>query len=78
MSPSLVQSVFNLTDAEADLAIVLCAGKTLDDIAVDRGTSINTVKSQMKSIYYKTGTNRQTELVSTLLTSSAYFLTERA
>lgn len=72
-----VRRMFTLSEAEAELAVALCCGKSLEDTAKARGTSINTVKSQLKSTFVKTGTKRQSELVSLLLTSPAYFLTER-
>lgn len=73
----LVRRLFALSEAEAELAVALCCGKTLDDVAQQRGTSINTVKSQLKSIFLKTGTKRQPELVSLLLASPAYFLAQK-
>ncbi|MCW3480585.1 helix-turn-helix transcriptional regulator [Neisseriaceae bacterium JH1-16] len=77
ITADLVRQLFALSDAEAGLAVALCGGETLDDIAKKRGTSINTVKSQLKSIFLKTGTNRQSELVSLVLASPAYFLAQK-
>ena len=74
MTPALVQCLFQLSEAEAELAVALCSGKTLDTAAGERGTSIHTIRSQLKSIFSKTGTKRQTDLVSLLLASPAYFL----
>ena len=74
LTKDLVRKLFSLSEAEAELAVALCGGNTSDDIAKERGTSINTVKSQLKSIFLKTGTKRQSELVSLLLASPAYFL----
>jgi DNA-binding CsgD family transcriptional regulator len=76
VTAELVRRLFALSEAEAELAIALCRGKTLDDVASQRGTSINTVKSQIKSIFLKTGTKRQSELVSMLLASPAYFVAQ--
>ncbi|WP_309684620.1 helix-turn-helix transcriptional regulator [Polaromonas sp.] len=72
-----VRRMFTLSEAEAELAVALCCGKSLEDAARARGTSINTIKSQLKSTFVKTGTKRQSELVSLLLTSPAYFLTSK-
>jgi DNA-binding CsgD family transcriptional regulator len=77
ITADMVRQLFGLTEAEAELAVALCSGKTLDDTAVARGTSINTIRSQLKSIFGKTGTKRQADLVSLLLASPAYFLAQR-
>jgi len=74
LTTDIVRKLFGLSEAEAELAVALCGGSTSDHIAKERGTSINTVKSQLKSIFLKTGTKRQSELVSLLLASPAYFL----
>lgn len=74
VTANLVRRLFSLSEAEAALAAALCCGGTLDGVTQERGTSINTVKSQLKSIFLKTGTNRQSELISLLLASPAYFL----
>jgi len=71
----LVCQLFSLSKGEAKLAIALCEGKTLEDIATTHGTSIHTIKTQLKNAFLKTGTKRQSELVSLLLASPAYFLT---
>ncbi|GEM_PF-1615717 len=72
----LVRALFGLSEAEAQLAVALGCGKTLDDAAQERGTSIHTIRSQLKSIFNKTGTKRQSDLVSLLLSSPAYFLAQ--
>jgi DNA-binding CsgD family transcriptional regulator len=70
----LVRRLFDLSQAEAALAVSLCSGLTLDEASVERGTSLQTVRTQLKSIFNKTGTNRQADLISVLLSSPAYFL----
>lgn len=74
MTIDLVCRLFSLSKGEAKLAVALCEGKTLEEIAIANGTSIHTVKSQLKNTFLKTGTKRQSELVSLLLASPAYFL----
>lgn len=59
------------------LASALCGGKTLEQVACERGTAISTARSQLNSIFSKTGTRRQTDLLSLLLTSPAYFLASK-
>jgi DNA-binding CsgD family transcriptional regulator len=74
VTASLVRRLFTLSEAEAELAVALCGGKSVDEVAAERGTSIHTARSQLKSIFGKTGTRRQADLVSLLLASPAYFL----
>lgn len=74
----LLQRLFLLSRAEAELAVALCCGRSLDEVALERGTSINTVRSQLRSIFLKTGTKRQPELVSLLLASPAFFVAPHA
>jgi DNA-binding CsgD family transcriptional regulator len=73
-TPALVERLFSLTIAEAELVVALCDGNTLEEAALARQTSIHTVRSQLKSIFSKTGTHRQTELLALVLLSPAYFL----
>ena len=49
----------------------LALGGTLEEAAVRRSVSRNTVKTQLHSIFAKTDTNRQSELVALLLRSVA-------
>lgn len=67
----LFVSSYTLTRSEAELAHCLALGECLDAIAIKRGVSRNTVKSQLHSIFAKTETSRQSELVSLLLRSVA-------
>ena len=61
---ALLQSLFDLTPAEAKLASSLVAGdRTLKQVANQLNVSPNTLKSQLQSIFDKTGTARQAELV---------------
>jgi DNA-binding CsgD family transcriptional regulator len=53
----------SLTDAELALVRGLCDARSLDEIAAAKGASINTVRNQLKSVFAKTGTHRQAELV---------------
>ncbi len=64
-------SSYGLTQSEAEIAHALVLGGTLDEVAVTRGISRNTAKSHLHSIFAKTSTNRQSELVSLLLRSVA-------
>ena len=56
-----------LTDAEARLVHLLLEGRGLTAAAEQLGLSRNTVHSQLASVFQKTGTRRQGELLSLLL-----------
>lgn len=58
---------YSLTDREQELALKLCEGLSLDQIAELDGVKTSTVRKQLKSIYLKTGTHRQGELIVRLL-----------
>jgi len=63
---------FQLTQAQAKLVALLANGcHNLNDIATKLGVSIHTVRSQIKTVYEKTDTNCQVELVKKILTSPA-------
>ena len=68
-SIKLLRSHFGLTQAEARLALHLVAGETLRCAAVKLSISYETARSQLKSIFKKTRTHRQAELVIVVLTA---------
>lgn len=51
-----------LTLAEAEIAIEINLGHTLNEIAAKRGVSIHTVRNQVKSAIAKTESRRQADL----------------
>ena len=57
------EMLFGLTRAEARLAIALLDGHSLSETAEIHGVSLETVRTQIKSIFQKTGTKRQGELI---------------
>lgn len=67
---TLVQ-LFGLTTAEAGVTRELAKGASLEDVAAHLGTSRNTVRSQLQSIFHKIGVNRQSDLVRIVLNSGA-------
>ena len=73
---AVLRQLFNLSPAEASLATALCSGKSLEEAALERCTTVSTARSQLKSIFNKTGTRRQVDLVSLLLASPAYFMAQ--
>ncbi|MCX7900313.1 MAG: helix-turn-helix transcriptional regulator [Methylocystis sp.] len=70
--PELLQSVYGLTRAEAEVARRLVMGSSIDHISVCNGTSPNTVRSQLRKVLEKTGCNRQAEAVALLSAFSGF------
>lgn len=62
----LVQSLFDLSPAEAQVARSLAAGEAIENIATTRGVSRNTVRTQVQCVMDKTGCRRQAEVVALL------------
>jgi DNA-binding CsgD family transcriptional regulator len=62
----LVQSLFDLTPAEARVARGLSAGDTVEDIAAKSGLSPTTIRNQVRGVLLKTGSRRQADLVALL------------
>lgn len=65
--PDTLQKIFGLTPAEARLAIEIAHGKTLDDIAAQHRISVATARKQLASVFAKTYTHRQADLVALLV-----------
>jgi len=63
LSPELLQGLFDLTPAEARLARALMQGLTTAGAARQFGIAEATVRTQMKSLFAKTGQSRQSDLV---------------
>lgn len=62
-APELLQALFDLTPAEARVASMLVDGLSVDTISETHGVSRNTVRTQLKSVFAKTGVDRQADLV---------------
>lgn len=58
---------FDLTEAQARLALFLAEGGTVSDYATAMGVKISTVRSHLKATFAKTGVSRQAELAILLL-----------
>ncbi len=59
----LLRAAYGLTPAEAAVALMLTDGDDIATVARHRGAAAGTVRNQVKALFEKTGTNRQTELV---------------
>ena len=63
---SVLAETFGLTPAESRLASLLAMGISIEHAADRLGLSRATVRNQLKSVFTKTGTHRQSELVALL------------
>lgn len=64
----VLEHVYQLTHAEADLVRLLSQGYSLEQAAAKRKVTINTARGQLKQVFAKTDTRRQGELVRLVLT----------
>ncbi|TXS94120.1 helix-turn-helix transcriptional regulator [Parahaliea maris] len=67
----LLQQLFDFTPSEAQLAIALANGMSLDQIAEERCVTRNTLRTHLRGTFQKTGVNQQSALVSLVLRSVA-------
>ena len=58
-----IREAFQLTSAEIDIVRALVEGLSVNEIAEARGRSVETVRSQLRSILAKTQTKTQAELI---------------
>jgi len=63
----IARQLFDFTPAEANLAIELVNGLSLDDAGEKLGIRRNTVRAHLRAIFSKAGVTRQSELVRILL-----------
>jgi DNA-binding CsgD family transcriptional regulator len=63
----IARQLFDFTPAEAQLAIELLNGLSLDEAAAKLGILRNTGRAHLRAIFSKTGVTRQSELVRVLL-----------
>jgi DNA-binding CsgD family transcriptional regulator len=69
LEPEALQKLYGFSPAEAAIAHALLRGQTLDDAARERGISYGTARTQLKSLFGKTGCRRQSDLIALLLAS---------
>ena len=70
LSPKRLAVLYGLSPAEARLAAKLAALRGMEQAADDLCISINTVRSQLKSVFAKTGAQSQPELLMLLATGT--------
>jgi DNA-binding CsgD family transcriptional regulator len=67
LSPmQLLGKLYDLSPAELRIASALLEGKSLEEYSQEAGVTMNTVRTQLKNLFRKTGTHRQPELVTVL------------
>lgn len=71
IDPYLLSLTFDLTPAEARLAAMIVNGRTTEQCMAELGVKMSTVRSQLVSIYRKTGATGQADLVRLVLSASA-------
>lgn len=58
-----LSALFNFTATESELAVALMSSKSIEQIATERGVKIPTLRTQLGSMFAKTGTDNQRDLV---------------
>lgn len=69
--PAILRELYGLTDSEVQVCWRLVNGESVEEIAAAQAVSRETVRSQLKRVFTKTGTSRQAELVRLLLIGPA-------
>jgi DNA-binding CsgD family transcriptional regulator len=64
-------ALYGLTRSEARILARLASGLTLEDIAAEGSQKVMTVRSQLKAVFQKTGTRRQSEAIKLVLSGPA-------
>ncbi len=67
LSTKLLRDLYGLTAAQAAVAERLATGATLEAVAEALDISLHTARSHLRQVFAKTGTARQSQLVSMLL-----------
>ena len=67
----ILRTLYDLSRAESELVQLLTQGFSLEQAARERCVSIHTVRSQLKSVFAKTRTSGQADLVQMILTGVA-------
>jgi DNA-binding CsgD family transcriptional regulator len=68
---TMLREMYRLSETEAEVCWRLGNGETLEEIALEMSSTRETVRSQLKRVFTKTGTNRQSDLVRLVLLGPA-------
>lgn len=66
---SALAELYSLTPAEARVTSLLVQGRSMEDVASQLGVSLETIRTHVRRVFSKTGTNRQGELIALVLRS---------
>ena len=66
---------YNLTKAQSRLVIALMQGKSSEEAAAHLNVSVNTVRSHLRAIYSKLGTDNKADLVRIVSATLVGYLT---
>jgi len=77
-SAAVLAEIYGLTASEAKVVQSLIQGKRLEDMAREFKVSINTLRTHLKSIFRKTDTKRQSDLLSLVLSGPATHTTRES
>ncbi|MDQ6702154.1 MAG: helix-turn-helix transcriptional regulator [Pseudomonadota bacterium] len=67
LPPADLQEVYDLTAAEAEVAVRVLRGHSLQYVADELRVTLSTVRVHLQRVFEKTGTHRQAELVRLLI-----------
>ena len=66
VDPALLVRLFDLTPAQAKLAVRIASGSSVEEAAAELGVGSETMRKHLKAVFAKTDTHRQGELVALL------------
>lgn len=75
LDPFALANMFQLTPAEAKVAVHLAAGLTPEEISIKNGTAISTIRSQISQVIAKCGVRRAADVGRVLSRSEALWST---
>ncbi|MGI9294408.1 MAG: helix-turn-helix transcriptional regulator [Pseudomonadales bacterium] len=74
IDPEVLANMYGFTHRESRLGVLLAQGASLSEAADQLDVSINTVKTHLRGIYEKMGSNKQAQVVARLNASTAKLL----
>ncbi|MCR6501355.1 helix-turn-helix transcriptional regulator [Shinella sp. CPCC 101442] len=71
-SAKVLNALFDLTPAEANLATALSAGRSLKEAAFEASITVKSARTYLERIFTKTGTKQQSQLVALLKSAETF------